>query len=126
MPQTATRDRWQRGSVTLEMVIVFPLLLMLLFGLVQGGLWFHQRNIAISAAQEGARAAAMYNGSADRGYEAASLFATRSGLKAVSVSVSRSGDVVSVRVAAAAPVLVPGMPLPGISQAAAMPVERIK
>lgn len=120
------QDQRQRGSVTLEMVIVFPLLLMLLFGMAQAGLWFHHRNIAIAAALEGARAAVNRYGSTDDGRSVASSFAARSGLKNASVSVSRSGDMVSVRVTAPAPALVPGIPLPGISQAASLPLERIR
>lgn len=69
----------QRGSVTIEMVILFPVVLGLLFAAVQTGLWFHARNIALTSAQEGARVAAMYESSSAAGRAAAVDFATTAG-----------------------------------------------
>ena len=51
----------QDGSVSLEIAILAPALLLLVFSIVQGGLWFHARNLAQAAAQEGAAAGAAYN-----------------------------------------------------------------
>ncbi|MEN0072371.1 MAG: TadE family protein, partial [Propionicimonas sp.] len=50
----------ERGSVTVEMVVLMPVLLATLFGGIQVGMVFHARHIAIAAAQEGARTAAAY------------------------------------------------------------------
>ena len=46
------------GSASVEMVVFVPLLFIFIFAVVQGGLWFHARSVALGAAQEGARVAA--------------------------------------------------------------------
>ena len=53
MPSRA-RDE---GSTTLELAILFPVLLLVVTALVQYGLWFHARSVALAAAQEGVSAA---------------------------------------------------------------------
>ena len=42
-----------RGSASLEIAILAPALLLLTFVVVQAGLWFYARNLALAAAQEG-------------------------------------------------------------------------
>ena len=56
-----------RGSSTLEIAILGPALLLLIFGVVQAALWFYARNLALAAVQEGADAARGYQASADAG-----------------------------------------------------------
>lgn len=46
-----------RGSTSLELAIVFPVLLMLITAVIQYGLWFHARSVALTAAEEGVTAA---------------------------------------------------------------------
>lgn len=46
--------RTQRGASAIELSIVAPLFLLLIFTLVQGALLLYARNIALSAAREGA------------------------------------------------------------------------
>lgn len=121
----AKHDR-QRGSVTIEMVIVFPLLLIMLFLVVQGGLWFHHRNIALTAAQEGARASAVYEATSASGVNTATNFALQAGAIDPSVTVNRGATTVTVTVSVASPDLIPWvMPVSTITQSASMPVERI-
>lgn len=116
----------QRGSVTLEMVILFPVLLIMLFAAVQGGLWFHARNVAISAAQEGARVAASYESSAARGAEAARQFAAAAGARGVSVTASSSATTTTVMVSVEAPRIIPFLiPNLPVHQSATMPLERV-
>ena len=91
------------------MVILFPVLLIMLFGAVQAGLYFHARNLAMSAAQEGARVAAAYDSTTGRGTAAAREFATAT----VMVTVD-SPNLLDF--------LIPDMP---IHQSATMPLERI-
>ena len=43
-----------RGGV-LETVIIWPVVLLLFFGAVQGALYFHARNVAMKAGEEGLR-----------------------------------------------------------------------
>lgn len=46
--------RTQRGASAIELSIVAPLFLLLIFTLIQGALLLYARNIALSAAREGA------------------------------------------------------------------------
>lgn len=125
MTRTKQQDQ-QRGSVTLEYVIGFPVLLIVLFGAVQTGLYFHTRNIAITAAQEGARTAAMYDSSANAGKTAAEQLLAHSGTQNATVSVDRSETVVNVIVEVASPNILDGLlPTLTIQQTASMPTERV-
>src|SRR5919197_4180507 len=53
----------QRGSVTLEMVVAYPLLMLLVWVGMQLVLVFFANRVALSAAQEGVRAARERTGS---------------------------------------------------------------
>ncbi len=46
----------ERGSSIVEMAIVLPLLLMLVFGIVEFGVMFYDRQVITNASREGARA----------------------------------------------------------------------
>jgi len=108
------------------MVVIFPLLLMVLFAIVQTGLWFHNRNIAMTSAQEGARAAASYDSSTAAGRSAALEFATAAGGNNPTVDVSRTGTLVTVTVSLDDFNLLPGLiPQLNVTQSATMPLERI-
>ena len=50
------RQRDQRGTSTLEFIVVLPLLLFVWFGIVELSRAWHTLNIATTAAREGARA----------------------------------------------------------------------
>jgi len=118
-----------RGSTSLQLVIIFPAVLALIFGGVQTALYFYARNVAIAAAQEGARAAGAQYGSASAGTAAASDFIARAGgadaLPAASVSGNRSGTTATVTVRGRSLSLVPGYSGINITQSASVPVERI-
>ncbi len=121
--QGADRDR---GSTTIEMVVIFPVLLILLFSAVQTGLWFHNRNIAMTAAQEGARAAAAYDSTTANGRSAAMEFATAAGGYNPTVDISSTGTLITVTVSLADFNLIPGLiPRLNVKQSATMPLERI-
>ena len=125
MPRTRQQNQ-QRGSITLEYVIGFPVLLVMLFGAVQAGLYFHTRNLAITAAQEGARTAAVYDSSANAGKTAAQQLLTHGGARNATVSVNRSETVVNVIVEVASPNILDGLlPTLTIQQTASMPTERV-
>ena len=62
----------EEGSVSLQLAIIFPAVLLLILLAVQAGLWFHARHLAQAAAQEGLRAARQYDGSSSAGQTAAS------------------------------------------------------
>lgn len=58
-PRSSRPDRQEResGATAIEFVLWTPLLFLLMFGSVQFGLALFARHVAVSAAQEGARAA---------------------------------------------------------------------
>ena len=51
-----TAIRRERGSSSIQMVILMPALFSIMFLGMQGALYYHARTVAIAAAQEGARA----------------------------------------------------------------------
>jgi Flp pilus assembly protein TadG len=53
------RLRGDAGAATTELVIVFPVLITLIFLIIQLGLYFHAMNVASNAAQVGAREATL-------------------------------------------------------------------
>lgn len=121
----ATAQR-ERGSSTIQMVVLLPALFSLMFLGVQAALMYQGRTIALAAAQEGARAAAGETGSASAGISAASAFvaATTAGLERTNVSGSRSATEARITVITHTVSVVPGWK-PEITQSAVMPVEKL-
>ena len=116
------------GSATLEIVVLFPAVLLATFGLVQGALYYHARNVALAAATDGLTAARSRGGSAEQGREAALAFLGKAGgetvLPASSVRSVRSPTTATVTVTWHAVSLVPGLPGWAVVQTASGPVER--
>jgi len=54
------RDRGQRGAAVVEFAVVLPLLVVLLFGIVEFGLVLYNKQILANASREGARAGISY------------------------------------------------------------------
>ncbi len=118
---------WEAGSASVETVILLPLVFLLLLALVQGGLWWHARSVALGAATDGARVAAAENSSVGAGVAAATSFVADAGAGVVldpSVTGSRSAATATVVVTGQAQALVPFWN-PRVTQSASFPVERI-
>lgn len=118
----------ERGSTTVELAVLIPLLLATLFGGIQAGLVFHARHIAIAAAQEGAREASAYQASLSDGISTATTAATdwaSTTLTGIHVTGQRTAIRVSITVQGTATSLLPGMSWP-IEQTATLPVERLR
>ena len=114
MPRTRHRRR-DRGSLTLEMAILFPLVLTLTFGAVQVGLWFEARSLCQAAAEAGVRAGKVLHAPTGAGAAAA-----RSYLTDVSAGLVVSPNVTETRTAATIDVTCSGqaqdvIPLPGLN-----------
>ncbi|MBA3019660.1 TadE/TadG family type IV pilus assembly protein [Propionicimonas sp.] len=123
---THSRSGDQRGNAALQTAILAPAMLALAGVIIQGGLWYHARDVAIAAAEEGARASASQDGTSSAGRSAAVSFATRTGsgfFKVGSVEATRGATSTTVVVEGESTVLVPWLHLP-ISQSATLPVER--
>jgi Flp pilus assembly protein TadG len=122
------RDRDDRGSASLQLVVVFPVLMLMIFGVVQGALYYHARTIALAAAQEGLRDARVENGTASSGAARAREFIAQAGdglLTGVIISPSRSAVSARVTVRGRSLRLFPGLPGLPVSQTADGPVERL-
>lgn len=122
------RGRCERGSTSLELVVAFPLVLLLIFGGLQAALYYHARNVALSAAQEGLRVARAESGSAATGAARAQEFVNEAGgpdvLSQLTVSPSRTTTAASITVAGRSFSVLPGIPGFWVTQTAEAPVER--
>ena len=108
----------ERGSASVELVVLMPLLLLILFSGVQGAVYYHASTLALAAAQEGARAA---------GTSAATAFVTDTAgdsLSSVAITGSRTAVTVTITVRGSSLSLVPGW-TPTVERSASLPVERI-
>ncbi|NBM19609.1 hypothetical protein GUY61_29365 [Streptomyces sp. GC420] len=121
----AERDARDRGAVSLEMLIVFPVVLLIILLVVHVGLWWHARNVAMSAAQLGVESARVRGASAGTGTAEAREFLSRAGSSISGTSVSGSkGATVTIRVTGYVDTMIPGLKLK-IDQHADAAAERI-
>jgi Flp pilus assembly protein TadG len=118
----------ERGSSSIQMVILMPALFSIMFLGMQGALYYHARTVAIAAAQEGARAAGSQNGTAAEGVSAASSFVSDAGgrnvLPGAHMTGGRSATTATMTVIGTSLSVIPGWS-PAVSQSASVPVERI-
>jgi TadE-like protein len=116
------------GSITLETVIAVPAALLLVLLIFNAALWYHARNTALAAAQEGVRVGRAFQADpATAGATALSFARTTGEGFLLSPTVDTSGSsttVIVVRVRGQAVSLVPGLHPPVIDQVARGPVER--
>ncbi len=97
------------------MVLVVPVLMLLVFTVIQFGLWYHANNVAEAAAQEGTRVARQADGTDDAGQFRAEAFMAANAPSLVSltaVSATRTDDTVTVEVTGTLASIVPGIDLP--------------
>lgn len=114
--------------MSLEIAVLGPALLLLIFSVVQVALVGHARSIALAAAQEGATAASAYGAGLGAGQARASEFLARvagDSLQATTVLVSSRGPVVRVAVTGRSLSVLPGLRGVTIQQVAEAPVERV-
>lgn len=116
----------ERGSSTIQMVILLPVLFSAMFLGMQAALIYQGRALAVAAAQEGAREAAAENGTATQGISTAYTFLSSStaGLSGTSVTGSRGATRADITVTTYTTSVIPGW-TPQITQSASMPVERV-
>lgn len=116
------------GSASVEIAILFPVVLLLITAIVQYGLWFHARSLALAAAQEGVTAARLYDADPAAGPDRARTFIETHGsetLTGVTATATSPGpDRVGVQVTGQALSVVPGVPGMTVTQSAEGPVER--
>ena len=122
MPTPIRDDRGLTESV--QLAILWPLLMLATLGIIQSGIWLHARNVAFRAATVAVDAARGSYGSAVDAEAAARVVAEAGGLKQVQVSVVRRAAVVDVTVRARA-VLILDLGLGSLTASASAPVERV-
>lgn len=122
---TVRRADGERGASTVETVIVYPVILLLIFTIVQSGLWIHAREVALHTANAASTAASAENAGDSAAVAAANDFVERAGsLQQPTVVVNRSADLVTVTVTGRSPSLVPGVQMPPITQTSTAAIER--
>ncbi|WP_158581696.1 TadE family protein [Actinomadura spongiicola] len=116
-----------RGSITLETVIAVPIALLAVLLTINAALWFHARNTALAAAQEGVRTARAYGADPAQASTTALTFARSNNegfLQSPSVDTSDStATTIVVRVRGTAISVIPGLHL-RVDQVARGPIER--
>jgi Flp pilus assembly protein TadG len=126
--RSGCRLRDERGSVAVQMVFLMPALFAVMFLGVQGALYYHAREVALAAAQEGARETGSEDGTRESGMAAANGFLRNAGgsdvMTSTSVSGSRSTTTATITVTGKSMSVIPGWHVT-VSQSASVPVERL-
>ncbi|MGV9268102.1 TadE family protein [Kitasatospora sp. NPDC003701] len=119
------RGRGDRGAVSLELAIIFPAVMLAIFMIIQTGLWYHARSVALSAAQRGVDRARVQGAGIAQGTTAAGDFLDRAGGGIVDRVVTGSdGATVRIEVSGRIDTWIPGLSLP-IRQHASGARERV-
>ncbi|MEV0623981.1 TadE family protein [Nonomuraea sp. NPDC050404] len=116
----------ERGSATLEAALVYPAVLLLVLLTMNTALWFHARNLAMAAAQEGLRAGRNHGSSPSAGQSTAERFIRQTSgsfLTSSKVAITRHADTLEVSVSGQAISLVPLLTLT-VTQVARAPIEK--
>ena len=127
-PTGRSRTRDEAGFSALEMAILFPVTLFIVFGIVQFGIWYHANDVARAAAQEAVRSASAYQATNNDGTAAANQVLDQDAKGLIihtSVSVSRGGSVATVTVTGDALQVLPFISLP-VKVKATAPVEAFR
>ncbi|SRR6266498_631766 len=126
--RTTTADQ-QRGSVTLELVVIFPVLMLLVWVGMQLVLVLFANRVALSAAQEGVRAARAHSGTVAAAEQRTHRSLDQLGntlLLHPQVQASRTAEIARVEVAGHAQQLVPLFARLRVVQVVQSPRERFR
>lgn len=120
------RLRDERGAASVELVVLFPVLLTLLWVAMSAAMFYYGRTAAITAAQTGAAAAAAETSTLADCRSAVTGLTNRLGdtLSNVRITCTRTATQVQVTVTGTTLSLVPGWQ-PQVTQTATQPRERI-
>ncbi|MBO1418561.1 pilus assembly protein [Streptomyces sp. FH025] len=124
------RRRGDRGSMSISLAIVFPVVLLLLLLVVQAALWWYDRQVALTAAREGVDAGRVQGNATDEVKNEAAQrqardFLDRQGVRSYLVRTDGSTpETIRVTVELTPPLLIPGLSAPSIRQYAEAPRER--
>ncbi len=121
------RRRRDRGASEVELAILWPVILLLVFGAVQAATYFTARTVALSAAQVAVSTQRQYQAPEGAGERRARAFLERSGdwLRGWEVTMTEDGpDTVAYTVTGEALSVIPGVTW-RVSQTARGTVERL-
>ncbi|WP_437097463.1 TadE/TadG family type IV pilus assembly protein [Streptomyces sp. enrichment culture] len=121
--------RWadDRGDASIQMAIVYPVVLLAAIAVIQASMWYYARQIALTAAREGVTAARAYQASpADGAARAREVLGRTAGdsLRFPAVTVGSTGERIRIQVSGTAQSMIPGIPGLTITQSASGSVER--
>ncbi|MCR6033641.1 pilus assembly protein [Nocardioides sp. zg-579] len=120
--------RGERGSVSIELVVLLPALFAVMFLGMQAALYYQAKTVAIAAAQQGARATGGEQGGESDGVGAANDFLKEAGgedvLAVTSTSARRTATTATVTVSGFSLSVIPGWKV-RITQSASVPVENV-
>lgn len=120
-----TRARTARGlSESVQWAVLTPLLLFLILGLIQGGLWLHGRTVASNAAIAAAEEAALIDGTSADARAIAERIAAQGGLQGVDVRIVQSAERASATVSGTMPTFV-DLGQTRVSEQSTRPRERV-
>ncbi len=98
----------ERGELTLQLSVIFPVLILFVYLSVQVGLWWHAGQIADGAAAEAIEAAQVEGATDADGADAAVWFLSQAGyMEDVTVQVGRTVDTVTATVTGEAFQIIP-------------------
>lgn len=115
-----------RGDTSIQMAIIFPFVLLATIAVIQASMWYYARQIALTAAREGAAAARAYQASPANGAaQARSVLERTAGdsLRNYSVVAGSDGQRVQVQVSGTAMSMIPGVSGLPVTQSASGAVE---
>lgn len=118
------KQRNQRGySESVQWAVLTPVVMIMLLGAIQAGLWWHGRTTVQHAAAAAAEAESVFRTTPGSGQRAAETIAAAGGVNGVSVQIMRRPDRVDVVVAGSVPLLV-DLGMSTVTQRATAPLER--
>jgi Flp pilus assembly protein TadG len=120
--------RGTRGSATVEIAVLAPVLLLVVFTIIQVGLWSYARSLALGAAQQGVAAGRAYGAPAEAGRIRAEQFlAATAGdsLLGSAVLARATPGTLRIEVTGRAQSVIPGVPGLPVRQHAEGPMERV-
>jgi hypothetical protein len=120
--------REERGEVTAEIVIIFPMVLTLVLLLAQAAVWFHASHIAQATAAGALSATRVQGGTTAAGQREGQHILDQLGhgpLHTPHIDITRSAERAEVRISGTASSVVPFLHMPVHAQAAG-PVEQFR
>jgi Flp pilus assembly protein TadG len=112
-----------RGEVSVQVVLLTPVLLLLVLVVVQATLWYHAAQVADNAAGDGASAAARRGSGTAIGSAAAADFVSDASERLVEAHVSTDGTTMVATATVHVPHVIPGWP-DTVTRHATAPIER--